>query len=115
MRAVDIPEKSSAEEMARFWSGFLGEGSVEWLIGLLLDHSRARMYCDMDNISWALEKDFTYNTVGNADGFLMYGARLALDRASGYAKNSIHHGPSSTPIEEVRPRDSAIFRALPPK
>jgi len=41
----------------------------------------AGMYSNMDNISWALERGFTYNTVGEADGFLMYGARVALDRA----------------------------------
>jgi len=41
------------------------------------------MYSNMDNISWALESGFTYNTVGEADGFLMYGARVALDRARG--------------------------------
>ena len=43
----------------------------------------AGMYSNMDNISWALERGFTYNTVGEADGFLMYGARVALDRARG--------------------------------
>jgi 2-keto-3-deoxy-L-rhamnonate aldolase RhmA len=43
----------------------------------------AGMYSNMDNISWALERGFTYNTVGEADGFLMYGARVALERMRG--------------------------------
>jgi 2-keto-3-deoxy-L-rhamnonate aldolase RhmA len=41
----------------------------------------AGMFCGMDNIGWAMERGFTYNTVGDADGFLMHGARAALERA----------------------------------
>jgi len=35
----------------------------------------------MNYIAWAQEKDFTYNTVGEADGFLSYGARAGLEAA----------------------------------
>ena len=34
-----MSERSSAEELTRLWSGFLGEGSEEELTGFLLDHS----------------------------------------------------------------------------
>jgi len=43
----------------------------------------AGMYCGLDNIGWAVEKGFKFNTVGDADGFMMYGAREALSRARG--------------------------------
>lgn len=43
----------------------------------------AGMYCNMDNIGWAIEKGFKFNTVSDADGFLLYGAKVALDRARG--------------------------------
>lgn len=42
----------------------------------------AGMFCNINNIGWAIEKGFRYNTVGDADGFLMHGARVALERAS---------------------------------
>lgn len=41
----------------------------------------AGMFCNFDNIRWAIEKGFRYNTVGSGDGFLMYGAQLALERS----------------------------------
>jgi 4-hydroxy-2-oxoheptanedioate aldolase len=41
----------------------------------------AGFYCNKDNITWALEKGFTYNTVGEADAFLDYGAKAALKAA----------------------------------
>ena len=41
----------------------------------------AGFYCNMSNIAWAQEKGFTYNTVGEADGFLDYGAKVALEAA----------------------------------
>jgi hypothetical protein len=37
----------------------------------------------MENIKWAIEKGFIYNTVGEADGFLAYGAEQALKKARG--------------------------------
>jgi 2-keto-3-deoxy-L-rhamnonate aldolase RhmA len=43
----------------------------------------AGMFCSIDNIGWAVEKGFRFNTVGDADGFLMHGARTALERAKG--------------------------------
>ncbi len=41
----------------------------------------AGLYCNPSNIQWALEKGFKYNTVGEADDFLMEGARRALEAA----------------------------------
>ena len=41
----------------------------------------AGFYSNMNTIAWAQEKGYTYNTVGEADGFLNYGARVALDAA----------------------------------
>ncbi|MFP3952481.1 MAG: hypothetical protein ACLFVP_10130, partial [Candidatus Bathyarchaeia archaeon] len=41
----------------------------------------AGLFCNMDNIAWAIEKGFRYNTVGSADSFMMFGARTALERA----------------------------------
>ncbi|MCK5670275.1 hypothetical protein KAI10_02735 [Candidatus Bathyarchaeota archaeon] len=41
----------------------------------------AGFYCNRSNIAWAQEKGYTYNTVGEADGFLDYGARVALEAA----------------------------------
>jgi len=39
------------------------------------------LYSNMGNIKWAVEKGFVYNTVGEADGFLAYGAEQALKAA----------------------------------
>jgi len=41
----------------------------------------AGMYAVQESIQWAIEKGFTLNTVGNADSFLMEGARMALEKA----------------------------------
>ena len=38
----------------------------------------AGMFTTLDNIEWALEKGFSFNTIGEADSFLMQGAKLAL-------------------------------------
>lgn len=43
----------------------------------------AGMWTSVETIQWAIEKGFTLNTVGSADGFLMEGARLALEKARG--------------------------------
>jgi len=43
----------------------------------------AGMFASSENIQWALEKGFTFNTVDDADTFLMTGARTALQRARG--------------------------------
>ena len=43
----------------------------------------AGMWTSAETIQWALEKGFTLNTVGNADGFLMQGATIALEKARG--------------------------------
>ena len=40
----------------------------------------AGMFATLDNIEWALEKGFTFNTVDDADVFLVRGAQMALDK-----------------------------------
>lgn len=39
------------------------------------------MYCSSNNIEWAIEKGFKFNSVDNADSFLMTAARTALTKA----------------------------------
>jgi 2-keto-3-deoxy-L-rhamnonate aldolase RhmA len=41
----------------------------------------AGMFCNTGNIAWAVEKGFRFNTVGDADSFLMHGATIALEKA----------------------------------
>ncbi len=43
----------------------------------------AGMFASQENIQWAIEKGFTLNTVGDADSFLMQGAKIALEKARG--------------------------------
>ena len=43
----------------------------------------AGMFAVQESIQWAIEKGFTLNTVGNADSFLMQGAKIALEKAQG--------------------------------
>jgi len=38
------------------------------------------MYTSQENIQWAIEKGFTLNIMGSADGFLMQGASIALEK-----------------------------------
>lgn len=42
----------------------------------------AGMFANMENIEWALEKGFKFNTVDNDDVFLLRGARMALEKAN---------------------------------
>ncbi len=46
----------------------------------------AGMFAGLDNIEWALNKGFKFNTVDDADAFLVRGARMALDKARGGGK-----------------------------
>jgi len=46
----------------------------------------AGMFAVMDNIGWALEKGFRFNTVDDDDTFLMKGAQAALEKARSAAK-----------------------------
>ena len=46
----------------------------------------AGMFATYDNIEWALEKGFTFNSVDDADKFLVRGAQTALDKVNGWAK-----------------------------
>jgi len=43
----------------------------------------AGMFASIDNIQWAVEKGFRFNTVDDADAFLMRGAKMALEKARG--------------------------------
>jgi 2-keto-3-deoxy-L-rhamnonate aldolase RhmA len=43
----------------------------------------AGIFAEIDNIGWAVERGFRFNTVGDADSFLMHGARAALARVRG--------------------------------
>lgn len=43
----------------------------------------AGMFANIDNIGWALKRGFRFNTVDDADAFLIRGARMALERARG--------------------------------
>ena len=45
------------------------------------------MYTSMETIEWALEKGFRFNTIGNADSFLMQSAKQALAKAGNKAKD----------------------------
>jgi 2-keto-3-deoxy-L-rhamnonate aldolase RhmA len=40
----------------------------------------AGMFATLENIDWALDKGFRFNTIGTADSFLMQGAKSALAR-----------------------------------
>lgn len=46
----------------------------------------AGLFAVDENIAWAIEKGFTFNTVGSADRFLMYGAKVALEKTRGAGK-----------------------------
>lgn len=49
------------------------EASEEW-------GKPAGMFASIDNIGWAIEKGFKFNTVDDDDTFLMHGARMALEK-----------------------------------
>ena len=46
----------------------------------------AGMFATFDNIDWALEKGFIFNTVGSAESFMVQGAQMALAKARGAVK-----------------------------
>ncbi len=46
----------------------------------------AGMFASFNNIEWALEKGFKFNTVDDSDIFLMRGAQMALAKAKGTEK-----------------------------
>ncbi len=57
-------------------------GALEAVIDACEEHGKAPgLYANMGNIKWAIEKGFLYNTVGEADTFLSYGAEQALKAA----------------------------------
>lgn len=46
----------------------------------------AGIYATLDIIEWAIDKGFRFITVGDADSFLINGARIALAKANGSIK-----------------------------
>ena len=48
----------------------------------------AGMFATFDNIEWALDKGFTFNTVDDADKFLVRGAQTALDKVHKWGKKN---------------------------
>jgi hypothetical protein len=50
-------------------------------------HGKARgMFATLENIEWALGKGMTFNSVDDADVFLMRGAKMALNKARDWRK-----------------------------
>jgi 2-keto-3-deoxy-L-rhamnonate aldolase RhmA len=59
-------------------------GAIEAVIHVCEQYGKAPgLYANKDNIKWAVEKGFVYNTVGEADEFLTYGAEQSLKKARG--------------------------------
>lgn len=46
----------------------------------------AGIYATLDIIEWVIEKGFTFIAVGDADSFLIHGAKIALSKARGNVK-----------------------------
>jgi len=64
------------------WSNPRYIGAIEAVVDVCEEYGKASgIYASMDNIQWAIDKGFTYNTIGEADGFLEYGATRALENA----------------------------------
>jgi 2-keto-3-deoxy-L-rhamnonate aldolase RhmA len=56
--------------------------ALDHVLKIAEEHGKpAGLYCNFDNIKWAKEKGFKYNTVASADEFLTYGAEKALEIA----------------------------------
>lgn len=54
------------------------------VLAIAEEHGKpAGMFANVKNISWAVERGFRFNTVGDADSFLMHGAMTALGQARG--------------------------------
>jgi hypothetical protein len=59
-------------------------GALEHVLKVSEDHGKpAGLWCNMDNVAWAVDKGFRFNTVADADTFLSFGAKEALKRARG--------------------------------
>ena len=57
--------------------------ALDHVVKVAEDHGKpSGLYCNTDNVAWAIEKGFRYNTVGCADSFMEDGAKEALKRAS---------------------------------
>ena len=56
--------------------------ALDHVVKVAEDHGKpSGLYCNVDNVAWAIEKGFRYNTVGCADSFMEDGAKTALKRA----------------------------------
>jgi 4-hydroxy-2-oxoheptanedioate aldolase len=59
-------------------------GALEAVLDACESHGKAAgLFCNKDNIQWAHRKGFTFNTVGDDDGFLKAGALEALQLSRG--------------------------------
>ena len=66
------------------WDNPRFKGAIEAVLHVCDEYGKAPgLYSDMRNIKWAVEKGFIYNTIGEADGFLSYGAAEALKKVHG--------------------------------
>lgn len=58
--------------------------AIDWVLKAAEKWGKpAGMFAVLNNIEWALEKGFRFNTVDDADIFLTRGARMALEKARG--------------------------------
>ena len=58
--------------------------AIEYVLGVATDHGKpAGMWCNLDNVAWAVGKGFRFNTVIDADTMLAYGAAEAVKRGRG--------------------------------
>jgi len=56
--------------------------AIDWVLKAAEKWGKpAGMFAVLNNIEWALEKGFRFNTVDDADIFLTRGARMALEKA----------------------------------
>jgi 2-dehydro-3-deoxyglucarate aldolase len=61
-------------------SGYLA--AFDQILAVAKRHEKpAGMFATLDNIEWALDKGFRFNTIDDADAFLVRGAKMALDKA----------------------------------
>jgi len=64
------------------WDDPRYKGALKRVLRAAEEHGKpAGMFTTPETIDWAVEMGFTFNTVGDADSFLIWGAREALRRA----------------------------------
>jgi 2-keto-3-deoxy-L-rhamnonate aldolase RhmA len=69
------------------WSDSRYLSALDKVLAAATRHGKAAgMFTTLENIEWALEKGFRFNTVDDADAFLVRGAQMALEKARGWKK-----------------------------